>query len=447
LVEKQGENEDYTASYLQLVAELRHNGLLEESEDALRLALDYAPDHPEALMGLACALYREGRQDEATATVARVLDVDLTGTPLTNGLMATSVDLVERLRQQGCPAQADSVIEKIIAHEPENALLHRQYGLLLIKSGEYRYGWRERDKRLSSFPQPAWDGGPLAGKTILVQAMHGFGDAIQFLRFLPQLKARGARVILEHQPALATLLQGVEGWDRLVARRTGHEVEGVDFDLHLPLMSLPVPLNIEDRIPAPIPYIAPDPARVARWQERLASDPGPTPPGNGQGLPRGGESGARRLKVGLIWAGNPEYRGDAERSCRLEDYAPLARLPHVQYYSLQKGPAAEQALCPPAGMPFIDLSGELHDFADTAAVLMNLDLVITVDTAVAHLAGALGRPVWTLVAYHGCWRWMYERADTPWYPTMRLFRQREQGEWSVVMHRLRCELEHYQPAS
>jgi hypothetical protein len=191
-----------------------------------------------------------------------------------------------------------------------------------------------------------------------------------------------------------------------------------------------------------------DPVRIARWRERLAQPADQA--GSDEWAVVSGISPLPTahcplpIKVGLVWAGNPEYRADTARSCRLADYAPLARLPQVRFYSLQKGLASKQALCPPAGMDLTNLRGELHDFADTAAVIMNLDLVITVDTAVAHLAGALGRPVWTLVAYHGCWRWMYAREDTPWYPTMRLFRQREEGDWSYVMHWVRCELDRYQ---
>jgi tetratricopeptide (TPR) repeat protein len=422
-VEREGESLGFVASCIRLATQLRRAGQLEASENALRLALAYTPDHLEALIRMAHLLYGQGRHEEADAGVDRIIafERDDILPQLNEELLLATIDLVELLRAQRHNTQADAVIEKIIALEPENRIMHRQFGMLLLRCGEFKHGWREWDKRIVPFRQPTWDGGPLAGKTILVQALHGFGDAIQFVRFLPLVKARGARVILEHQPALATLLQGADGWDTLVARHTEREVLEMDFDLHIPLMRLPAPLEIEDRIPATVPYLRPDPERVQRWRNRLAADQG--------------------CKVGLVWAGNPHFAGDRLRSCRLADYAWLARLPQVRFYSLQKGPATEQIASAGRKMGLTDLGPDLHDFADTAAAIMNLDLVISVDTAVAHLAGALGRPVWTLLPFHACWRWMEEREDTPWYPTMRLFRQCGRGDWANVLRRLIGELD------
>ncbi|HLK60282.1 MAG TPA: glycosyltransferase family 9 protein [Chthonomonadaceae bacterium] len=421
----QSQTLDEGISYLRLATELRRKGLLAESENAISLALEHIPDHLEALLLLAYVLAKQGRQEEADTVIRRA--VTHPTAPLGESLMVAAVDLVELLRRQGRSEQADAVMEKIVGLEPENLVMHRQFGMLLLQSGEFKYGWREHSKRVSHLPQPLWDGGSLAGKTILVQAHQGFGDTIQFVRFLPLLKAQGARVLLEHQPALHTLLQGAEGWDALIPRHTGWEVMEWNFDLHIPLMSLPCPLETEAHLPASVPYLRPDPARVHHWRARLAADPG--------------------LKVGLVWAGNPDYKKDKVRSCRLADYAWLAQLPQVQFYSLQKGQAAEQGRSAPKRMRLIDLGPELNDFADTAAAIMNLDLVISVDTAVAHLSGALGRPTWTLLPFHACWRWLQEREDSPWYPTMRLFRQSFPGDWASILQRLIRELDRFSARS
>jgi hypothetical protein len=423
--ERQTDDVDRCAIAVGLATRLRREGLLAESESAFHRTLVDAPDHLEALIGLAHVLEKQGRQDEADTVIDRVvmLKPDGLAMPLETSLLVASVDLVELLRRKGRSEEADAVVEKIIGLQPENTKQHQQFGMLLLQCGDFKYGWRERDKRVSPFLQPVWDGSSLIGKTILVQAMHGFGDTIQFVRLLPLLKERGATVILEHQPALATLLQGAEGWDTLVARHTGREVLERNFDVHIPLMRLPDPLGIEARIPATVPYLRPDPVRVRHWHAKLAADQG--------------------CRVGLVWAGNPDFERDPNRSCRLADYAWLAQLPQVQFYSLQKGQAADQVAPLAAKMGLVDLGPELNDFADTAAAIMNLDLVITVDTAVAHLAGALGRPTWTLLPFHACWRWLQERDDSPWYPTMRLFRQSRSGYWATVIQDLIRELNVY----
>jgi tetratricopeptide (TPR) repeat protein len=421
-------------SLVDMATELRRKKLLADSEHVLRRALHCLPDHLEAQIGLAHVLYRRERLPEADLMVemAVLTNDGRTALPLRDNLLLATVDLAEQLRRADRSALADALIEKVIALEPENARMHRQFSMLLLRCGEFKHGWREYDDRTGPFSQPVWRGEPLAGKTILVQAMHGFGDTIQFMRLLPLLKAQGARVILEHRPALAALLQGVEGWDVLVARHTGREALELDFDLHIPLMRLPHPLGIEHRIPATVPYLRPDPARVLAWRERLHADSAVCC----------SSADARTaakpvLRVGLVWAGSPEFKGDQYRSCRLSDYAWLARVPGVQFYSLQKGKAAEQAQSSVARkMGLIDLEPHLHDWADTAAAIMNLDLVIAVDTAVCHLAGALGKPVFTLLPSHCCWRWLEEREDSPWYPTMRLFRQTLKGDWTGAIQKL-----------
>jgi hypothetical protein len=265
---------------------------------------------------------------------------------------------------------------------------------------------------------PRWNGEPLAGRSVFIWCEQGFGDSIQFVRYIKKIKQNGAETFFECPPKLQRLLlRGVEGADHIVTSD-----QNVGCDYHVPLLSLPGIFSTTlESIPADIPYLYPDQASSSHWKERLAPDQG--------------------FRAGLVWAGNPDHKNDLLRSLPLTTYAPLATLPRVSLYSLQKGPAATQAKSPPSGLRLADYTDELEDFADTAALIMNLDLVITVDTSVAHLAGALGRPVWTLLHADPDWRWLLNREDSPWYPTMRLFRQPVLGDWDPVIRRVAAELE------
>ena len=274
--------------------------------------------------------------------------------------------------------------------------------------------------------QPQWSGEDLQGKTIYVFSEQGFGDTLQFIRYAPLAAQRGARVIVRVQPELV----------RLVATLKGVEDVGPygrvpdDFDLYCPIMSLPRAFGTRlDTIPANVPYLSPEPGLVEGWQRRLA--------------------GGRALRVGIVWSSGIRdydrsiFYAGISKSMTLAQFAPLARVPDVVFYSLQKGEPAREADRPPAGMRLFDVANELRDFADSAALIAALDLVITVDTAVAHLAGALGKPVWNLVKFHGCWRWLVNRPDSPWYPTMRLFRQPDPGNWRSVAEAVASALEDF----
>ncbi|MGH9720879.1 MAG: glycosyltransferase family 9 protein, partial [Bryobacteraceae bacterium] len=244
---------------------------------------------------------------------------------------------------------------------------------------------------------------------ILVHAEQGLGDTIHFARLIGQVAARGGRVVFEVQPELLRLMRGLEGVAELVER--GAELPR--FDCHSPLLSLPRSLGLRvNTIPAQAPYLAAEPALAERWRTLR-------------------RAGCRH--IGLVWAGNASHANDANRSIALAKLAPLAGIQNVEWFSLQKGSAARQA--PPAGLNLRDLAPELHDFAGTAAAIVNFDLVITVDTAVAHLAGALGVPVWVLLPHSPDWRWLLDRDDSPWYP-MRLFRQSAPGDWDGVFARV-----------
>jgi hypothetical protein len=272
--------------------------------------------------------------------------------------------------------------------------------------GRYEQGWQELEWRWGiadsphlSFPQPVWDGGPLAGKRICLWAEQGSGDTIQFVRFAEEAKRAGGTVILECQPSLVRLLRTCRGIDEIVP--FGSPLP--EFDVHAPLQSMPRILRTSSgAIPARTPYLAADAGLASECAARLDT------------------SGC--LRVGLVWAGSSENRNDGRRSIEAERFNCLRQVQGCAFYSLQKE----------------DLPG---DFADAAALVTNLDLVITVDTAAAHLAGALGKPVWTLLAFAADWRWMSGRDDSPWYPTMRLFRQSRPGDWDGVLARVAEALE------
>jgi len=282
---------------------------------------------------------------------------------------------------------------------------------MYLALGDFSRGWREipwmaAGSTPSHFLQPIWDGSPLAGQRIFIWGFPlipklGLGDAIFFSRFAAQVKARGGYVILGCQQKLTRLLRGCPGVDE-----TTSEVPN-KFDTHISVCALPYIFRTTEATIPPC-HIVPATEDVTRWRCRL----------NQQGL-----------RVGIIWAGNPDHPNDHNRSCRLANFAPLAQIPGVSWFLLQKGPATIQAIWPPQGMNPQTLGGDLYDLAETAAVIANMDLVISVDTAVCHIAGAMRTPVWTLLPYAADWRWQLDREDSPWYPTMRLFRQARPGDW------------------
>ena len=317
--------------------------------------------------------------------------------------------------------------DRAIALDPRHALAHFNKGLCLLLRGEFAQGlelyeWR---KRLGSYVTPAGEGRAwlgredIAGKTLLVHADQGLGDTIQFCRYARLAAQRGAQVVLAVQPQLRELLTGLGPAIRIVAR--AEQPQGCD--LHCALMSLPLAFGTTlGDIPAAVPYLAAEPLRVARWRERL---------------------GAAGLKVGIVWQGS-RNRIDVGRSLSLELFARLATIPGVRLISLQKGATAEQLRAASEGL-LVEVLGDEFDagpqaFLDSAAVMAHLDLIITCDTALAHLAGALGRPTWIAVKHVPDWRWFLHRTDTPWYPSARLFRQPRRGDWESVFAGMQAEL-------
>lgn len=292
---------------------------------------------------------------------------------------------------------------------------------LLLRQGRMEEGWqcfeaRDWYQRLAAhFTCPRWHGEPLAGKSIVIGFEAGHGDMIQFCRYAAQLKAAGAaRITLVCHPGLVRLMASLADVDEVLSLH--QEVPSSGWDFWTPPLSLPYFFRTRpDTIPAAMPYLAADPADILAWSARLP---------------------ATGLKVGLAWKGNPRFENDAARSLpSLAMLAPLAAVAGVHFISLQKGPGENEATQPMAGFTVLDLGSHVADFADTAAVITSLDLVISVDTAVAHLAGSLGMPCWVMLPDRMTdWRWLAERTDTPWYPQrMRLFRQGPDGAWAPVV--------------
>ncbi|MDR3515503.1 MAG: tetratricopeptide repeat-containing glycosyltransferase family protein [Azospirillaceae bacterium] len=409
---------DYAPAYSNLGNTQIDRGDIASAIAACRHALALQPAYPEAHNNLGNALQIAQRLEEA------VHHYRLAITARPHYPLAFS-NLGNALRELRLFDPAVAAYRTALNQDPHAATIHLNYAMLLLLRGEFREGWAEYEwrwqiprfqlQRLAT-AQPAWSGEPLAGRTILLYGEQGYGDVLQFARFVPQVAALGGRVVLRVWNPLVRLLRTVPG----VADVISAAGDLPRFDYHLPLMSLPHVFGTDPaHIPASVPYVTAAPDAVAAWRRRLAAVPG--------------------LKIGLVWAGDPRrndhaaHRIDNRRSLHLADFAPLADIPGLALISLQKGEPAAQTQNPPAGLHLFDWMEEIEDFADTAALIDTLDLVISVDTAVAHLAGALGKPVWILSRFDGCWRWLHNRADSPWYPTARLFRQQQRGDWAPVL--------------
>ena len=329
-------------------------------------------------------------------------------------------------------AEARTSFDLVLAVDPNMVGAHVNRAYCLLAQGNLARGWAEQEWRwrLPNFrearrelPQPRWEGGPeIDGKTILLWPEQGLGDALQFCRYVKLVGARATVVLEAPQPLVRLLCSLPGGGQIIVAGQTPPQ-----FDLHCPLMSLPRAFRTDlATIPNETPYLEANPAEVTAWRRRLA--------------------GLTGLRVGLVWAGgrrdfDPTLRAaDQRRSLPLAQLAPLARLRGIDLVSLQKGDAASQARTLPPGMVIHDWTDRLRDFADTAALIEALDLVISVDTSVVHLAGALGKPVWVLNRFDACWRWLGDREDSPWYPSARLFRQTSPGDWTGLIDRVAAAL-------
>ena len=362
----------------------------------------------KALSERANTLFGQARYDEALVCLL-ALEKMLPDNPQ----LLSNLGVV--YRDSGDLGRAELYFRRLCQERPDDAAAHFNLAVTLLRAGRLREGFREYEWRWQvaqfaaqrrEFRQPLWRGEPLEGRRILLWGEQGAGDGIQFARYAPLVRKAGGEVTLEVLPHLERLAAWMDGEYPVVNALT----TGVEFDVHCPLMSLPDRFATElDSIPPPARFVIPDGLR-AKWAGRLRTG---------------------RRAVGLVWATNPSYLNNAARSVPAGYFPPITRLPEIQWWGLQVGPAAAEA---PERV--VNLGDELIDFAETAAAISALDLVITVDTAVAHLAGSLGKPVWLLLMYAPDWRWMLSREDSSWYPTMRLFRQKTPGDWGEVMARV-----------
>jgi tetratricopeptide (TPR) repeat protein len=430
LLEARGQRQEAIAAFHESirlkpdVAEAHNNlgvalaalGKLTEAVTAYRQALRLKPDYADAHNNIGNALRDNGQLDEALGHFQEALRLRPEYAEAHNNLGILRV-------HQGDLAEGVACYDRALQLKPDYPDARKNRSLAWLAGGdfergwpEYEYRWQGKDLKPRTFRQPRWDGKPLAGRTILLHAEQGWGDTLQFVRYALLVKQRDGRVVLECQKPLVPLLKGCLGVDEVIAE--GSPLP--DFDVQAPLLSLPgIFRTTLATIPSLNPYLFPEPELRRHWHQALAH--------------------IRGFKVGIVWQGNRGHRGDRHRSIPLAHFAPLARLAGVQLVSLQKGHGSDQLEGLKEPFPIQDL-GRLVDargvFTDAAAFLKELDLVVACDTALAHLAGALGTPVWVLLPMASDWRWLREREDTPWYPTMRLFRQKERGKWDEVLGRI-----------
>ncbi len=401
-------------------AALRALCRFEAAVETLAHALDLKPDHARAHLALGNAHLDLDRLacGEHHLRTAIALDPHLPEAHASLGFLLAGC---------GRLGEAAAACEAAIRLRPDFARAHWNLSFALLLAGDFgrgweEYEWRKRHDRFArdflSLPGREWQGEPLGGKTLLVRAEQGLGDTIQFARYLPLLAERGARVVLACAPALVPLL------------RTLHGVTAVPksaalppYDVWVDQMSLPRLFGtVPDTIPAAGGYLGAGPARVAAWRAGGAGEP----------------------RVGIVWAGNPGHSNDARRSLPVEALAPILAVRGIEWVSLQVGPASGAIT---ARFGIADRSAALTDFAATAALVASLDLVIAVDTSTAHLAGAMGKPVWVIIPFAPDWRWMHGRADSPWYASLRLFRQSAPGDWAGVAERVAAALAERQAAA
>ena len=418
---------DYAEAHANLGHVLLQTNRLDEAERAYRQAIRLRPGFTAVYADLANLLQLTDRLDEAAA----VLDASekLNSPPPPELYVARH--LIHQWRHE-CD-DAGRVLESGIATHPHHAHLHVSLAMHLLLRGdlergfaEYEWRWRSEARRgdLRPFPQPPWDGTPRLGRRLLIHCEQGLGTTFQFVRYASLVVQQGYDVTLECQPPLKRILTCLSPTVRIIAR--GEPLP--EFDAHAPLLSVPRLLRTTlDTIPRSIPYLHPDPHLIEHWRRQLAPLPG--------------------LKVGIAWQGNPNHPDDRRRSIPLKHFAPLAAMKNVTLISLQQVAGLDQIPAAADTVPVIDLVSRLDfrrgPFTDVAAMMKSLDLVVTSDTSIVHLAGALGVPVWVALCHLPDWRWLLDRDDNPWYPTMRLFRQTKPGDWADVFGRIAGSLERH----
>jgi Flp pilus assembly protein TadD len=394
----------------------------EEAIPILRQAMRLSPLESVIHNLLGLALFDAGRLDQAE-------EVFLEALRLNPKFVSAHNNLGSLYKAMGRSAEALTCFELALALDPESEKTKWNRALTLLSLGDFEHGWQEYESRWRrpetpplKVPAPSWDGGPLEGKFILIHAEQGLGDTVQFIRYARLLKERGARVIFRCQSPLSEALKDVVGVDKMIS-----ENEPIPpVDVHAPLMSLPRLFNTtQTSVPTITPYLNADPERLIKWRDHLNE-----------------KVGNKDLRIGLAWQGNPHHQWDHFRSLPLQHFEPLTRIPGIRLISLQRGPGIEQIesfqrltrqalIVPSDGQQ----TSPAH-LADNMAIMANLDLIVTVDTATAHLAAALGKPTWVVLSFIADWRWIVARQDSPWYPSMRLFRQKRLGDWEELIERV-----------
>lgn len=401
---------------------LKQLGEIEQGEAHYRQALAIDPDHVNCRSNLATILNDRCDFEQSEQVLRRALELEPDNLPVLVNLSNTVYGL-------GRYDEAEALLRHAIALAPQQPQAHKNLGNLMLLRGRLREGFADYEWRLlfpdvalaldgDRFGKPRWTGQDLAGKTLLAVSEQGMGDTLNFVRYGALVRARGGRMLVTAQKPLVRLLRQCPVLDGLAT--DGEKAPA--FDYHVPLLSLPTVFGTEmDSIPADIPYFAVHDDWRAKWRAFLG--------------PR------KRPRIGLVWAGSTGHKNDANRSLPIELLAPLVDDERIDVYGLQVEMRPEHRPFLAAHPRFKQLGLFVEDYADTAALLEQIDLLITVDTSVAHLAGGLGRPVWTMLPFVPDWRWLLDRSDTPWYPDMRLFRQSGRGDWAGVLAEVRVALD------
>ncbi|NOX34927.1 MAG: tetratricopeptide repeat protein [Deltaproteobacteria bacterium] len=413
-------NPDNPSCYLNMGNLVHAEGKFEESMEWYEKAIifNYA-DNKKAHNNIGVALTRLGRLDEAIEKLKKAIEMDPQYFEAHN-------NIGETYKYLGMYEKALESCEMAIHLSPDFVPARWNRSMLFLLKGMFRQGWNEYEWRWKREQTPKrkidagerWEGQPFHGKTLFVYEEQGMGDTIQFMRYLPFVQKLGGSVIFEVVPPLVRLVEQFKGFDRLWVGQKNVDTRPVDrFDYHFPLLSLPGLFNTTlENIPGENPYLYADGELVRIWKARIRSE--------------------NDFKIGIVWAGHPEHTNDPNRSVSLSAFSALKEVGGLKLISLQKEKYEKWTDVDPKEIFDRDLGEEISDFADTAAIIENLDLVISVDTAIVHLAGALGKEVWTLLPFSPDWRWMIDREDSPWYPAMRLFRQPAPGDWSSVFKKV-----------
>jgi len=448
---------NFVQTYYHLSVALTKKDLLDEAMQSLVIALKLRPGYTDALYQAGFIFGEQNKPDEAIVCFEKLLKIEPARTEALFALGAALGSSIDRedeaidcyrkvlqiepdhvyalnnlgllLKEQGAIERATDMYRKAIEISPDLAGPHWNLSHVLLLAGDFEAGWKEFEWRLRKADWrmanlrpckvPLWRGESFAGKTLFIHDEQGLGDTIQFVRYLPMVKALGGDIIFETQEPLIGLFKDFQGIDRLIPK-SADGVLPTDMDFYVPLLSLPAIFNTTpDTIPDTVPYFHADVDKTRYWGERLAGD---------------------GFRVGIVWAGGPKLLNDRNRSCPLRLFESIANISGVRLVGIQKGKAAEQVRDLPAGMGVTNYGPELEDFTDTMGLIENLDLIVSVDTAVAHLAGAMGKPVWLILPFSPDWRWFLNRSDSPWYPSMRIYRQKNKGDWAPVFEGIKKDL-------